>query len=231
MSTPENAEVLDLVLVPRAGLTVVPVHDELVVYDGTGDGNLHRLDPRAALVWQLLDGTATVRQTALEIAEAVGADPIQVTADVASLVRDLRDLNLVATPGSKPARRRARASRAPSSDDDASEAEPAQQTSGVLVMKRTPCFAALEAEGWHATDAVSAGPYVVGIRTSDESTRALVRTRFEPLLDPVTVADPNFSQRPAVAAAPGRPGQLAQVYAGCTLAGRHRTTVAALSQL
>ena len=98
-------------------------------------------------------------------------------------------------------------------------------------MRRTPCFAALEAEGWHATDAVTAGPYVVGIRTSDESTRSLVRTRFEPLLDPATVADPNFSLRPAVAAAPGRPAQLAQVYAGCTLVGRHRTTAAALSQL
>ena len=52
-------------------------------------------------------------------------------------------------------------------------------------MKRTPCSVALEAEGWHATDAVRAGPYVVGIRTSDEATRAAVHTRFESLLDPV----------------------------------------------
>ena len=110
MSTPQTADVLDLVLVPRAGLTVVPVLDELVVYDRTGAGTLHRLDPRAALVWQLLDGTATVRQTAAEIAEAVGADPRQVTSDVASLVADLRDLNLVVTAASRPARRRARAS-------------------------------------------------------------------------------------------------------------------------
>jgi hypothetical protein len=64
MSASETDDVLDLVLVPRAGLTVVPVHDELVLYDRTGDGTLHRLDPRAALVWQLLDGTATVRTSA-----------------------------------------------------------------------------------------------------------------------------------------------------------------------
>jgi hypothetical protein len=235
VSTPQTADVLDLVLVPRAGLTVVPVLDELVVYDRTGAGTLHRLDPRATLVWQLLDGTATVRQTASDIAEAVGADPRQVTSDVAALVGDLRDLNLVVTAASRPARRRARASADGDADggaDDASEADPATyQTGGVLTMKRTPCSVALEAEGWHATDAVRAGPYVVGIRTSDEATRAAVHARFASLLDPETVADANFSLRPATSAARGQTAQLAQVYAGCSLVGRHRTTTEALSQL
>lgn len=232
MSGSDDDTLLDAVLVPRKGLTVVPVQDELVVYDRTGGGNLHRLDPRAALVWQLLDGTATVRETAAEIADAVGADPGQVTADVATLVRDLIDLNLVVEHGSTAGQRRPRGSTDEAGDDDASEDDPARTPpDGVIRMRRSPCYAALEAEGWHATDAVTAGPFVVGIRTSDEAARAAVRARFAQILNPNTEVDPNFSLRPAVAAAPGQPAQLAQVYAGCSLVGRYRTTEAALTQL
>ena len=232
MSRSGDDAVLDAVLVPRKGLTVVPVQDELVVYDRSGEGQLHRLDPRAALVWRLLDGTATVRQTAAEIAEAVGADPAQVTADLAALVGNLAELNLVVPAVTATARRRSRGSTDVGADDDPAEGEPAgRPPDGVIRMKRTPCYLALEAQGWHATDAVAAGPFLVGVRTSDHVAQAAVRDRFEHVLTPGAEVDPNFSLRPAVDAAPGQPAQLAQLFAGCTLVGRHRTTEAALTQL
>jgi hypothetical protein len=61
---------------------------ELVLYNPV-DHRIHHLDRTGALVWQLLDGTATVGELVDDIAEAFGAPAEQIEADVADILTSL----------------------------------------------------------------------------------------------------------------------------------------------
>jgi PqqD family protein of HPr-rel-A system len=85
----------------RGDLTLVECEDgEALVFDPE-TGGVHLLNAEAALVFRLCDGTASVQQTAAEIAEEFGLPRTEVERQVRLVVRDLRRNRLLA-----PTRRR-----------------------------------------------------------------------------------------------------------------------------
>jgi PqqD family protein of HPr-rel-A system len=74
---------------------VADLGDELVVYDPAG-GGLHYLNPSAAIVFQLLDGTATLKQTAAEIADELDLPVEDVDRQVRATTKMLRKQGLLA---------------------------------------------------------------------------------------------------------------------------------------
>jgi hypothetical protein len=83
---------LDRVLVARGEADAVVLDQEAVVLV---DGELHLLNPTAALVWGCCDGTASVRSVAAELAGAFAADPDAVAADVVAVAGELARRGLV----------------------------------------------------------------------------------------------------------------------------------------
>jgi coenzyme PQQ synthesis protein D (PqqD) len=73
----------------RSNVELVEIDDEAILYDPVRD-DVHRLSSTAALTVQLCDGTATVHQTATELAAAYGRDPADMERDVRTMVRWLR---------------------------------------------------------------------------------------------------------------------------------------------
>ncbi len=80
-------------LAPAEDATSVAVADEQFVFN-TLRGSVHRLSGTAATVWQILDGRASLLVLADELAEAYGADPVMVLADLERLGGQLTTLGL-----------------------------------------------------------------------------------------------------------------------------------------
>lgn len=78
----------------RGDLTLVELDQEAVVYDPLS-GLVHYLNPMASLVFQLCDGTATVKETVADLAEANEVEPDAIGADVRRLIKQFRDTGLV----------------------------------------------------------------------------------------------------------------------------------------
>lgn len=78
----------------RADLTVVELDGEAVIYDEI-NGDLHRLNPTATLVFSLLDGSATVEDLALDIAKAYGMPVDEITAQVRELANQFAASHLL----------------------------------------------------------------------------------------------------------------------------------------
>jgi nucleoside-diphosphate-sugar epimerase len=78
----------------RDELAVVEIGDELVVYDPFHD-RVHHLNPSAALVFGLCDGTATMKETASELAEVTGQPAEEVEQQIRKLVRGFRRSELL----------------------------------------------------------------------------------------------------------------------------------------
>jgi PqqD family protein of HPr-rel-A system len=78
----------------RTDLTVVQLDGEAVIYDEVS-GELHHLNPSATLVFDLLDGTATVKELAADVAEAFGLSSGEVESQIRVLVRRFRALGLL----------------------------------------------------------------------------------------------------------------------------------------
>ncbi len=78
----------------RSDLTVVELDQEAVVYDPVS-GLVHYLNPMASLVLQLCDGTATVKETTAELAEANEVEPEAIAADIRKLIKQFRNAGLV----------------------------------------------------------------------------------------------------------------------------------------
>jgi hypothetical protein len=78
----------------RADLTAVDVDGELVIYDDSRR-RLHRLNPSATILWNCLDGSATLREIADDIAEALATDPDSVLSDIVALAAHLEDEGLL----------------------------------------------------------------------------------------------------------------------------------------
>jgi PqqD family protein of HPr-rel-A system len=78
----------------REDVTLVEIDQEAVVYDPLS-GLVHYLNPMASLVLQLCDGTATVRETIHELAEAQEEDEAVIGPQVQALVRGFRRMGIV----------------------------------------------------------------------------------------------------------------------------------------
>jgi len=78
----------------RSDLAVVEVDGEAVIYD-QADGAIHHLNPTATLVLKLLDGSATAKELAADIAEAYDLSPQEVERQVRALIREFRKSNLL----------------------------------------------------------------------------------------------------------------------------------------
>jgi hypothetical protein len=85
-----------LVLVRRRPPLVewVEIEGEAVVWNAEQDA-LHRLDRTATLVFQLCDGTASLAQTAADLADAFGQPVTSVHADVVRCATTLAEAGLV----------------------------------------------------------------------------------------------------------------------------------------
>jgi hypothetical protein len=76
------------VLSPGSDVHEVALGDEKVLYVPESE-SLQHLDPLATLVWDCLRPPAPVADIAADLAEAFGADPALVTADVVALLQGL----------------------------------------------------------------------------------------------------------------------------------------------
>jgi hypothetical protein len=83
----------------RDDLTVVELDGEAVIYDEI-NGDLHRLNPTATLVFSLLDGSATLEELAHDIADAYSMPVDEVIVQVRELAEQLAASHLLV--GSEP---------------------------------------------------------------------------------------------------------------------------------
>lgn len=72
----------------RDHVTFVAVEDEAILHDGD-QGTLHLLDPIAALVCRLFDGSATLAQLADDLAAAFEVPRDRIEGDVVAMTADL----------------------------------------------------------------------------------------------------------------------------------------------
>ncbi len=80
--------------VTRTDVAAVEVDGEWVVYDPrTGDTAV--LNPSAATIWAMLDGSVTAAEVSEEIAQAHGLEPAEVAAQVRELIGDLAERGLL----------------------------------------------------------------------------------------------------------------------------------------
>ena len=78
----------------REDVTLVELDQEAVVYDPLS-GLVHYLNPMASLVLQLCDGSTTVKETIVELAEAQEVEPDVLEKPIRSLVADFRKVGIV----------------------------------------------------------------------------------------------------------------------------------------
>jgi len=83
----------------RDDLTVVELDGEAVIYDDR-NGDLHRLNPTATLVFSLLDGSSTVDELARDLGEAYSEPVGEIGGQLRSLVLRFGDSHLLV--GSEP---------------------------------------------------------------------------------------------------------------------------------
>jgi PqqD family protein of HPr-rel-A system len=79
----------------RADLTVVELDGEAVIYDER-NGDLHRLNPTAALVFSLLDGSSTVDELARDVSQAFSMPVAEIEEQLHALVVQLDESQLLA---------------------------------------------------------------------------------------------------------------------------------------
>jgi hypothetical protein len=90
---PEQERVPPLKPKTRADLAISDFGDELVVCEPSGQ--IHYMNPSAATVFRLCDGTGTPAELAADIADAYGLPAGQIESDVAELVRTFRRQGLL----------------------------------------------------------------------------------------------------------------------------------------
>jgi hypothetical protein len=77
----------------REDVLEIDFDDGLIIYDR--DANLvHHLNPSAALVWRMCEGTASVGELVQVIVEVLGSSRHEVKAQVTDLLRELDELGL-----------------------------------------------------------------------------------------------------------------------------------------
>lgn len=86
----------------RADVLELDMGDGVILYNS--DSSLvHHLNPTAAVVWQVLDGVATIERLADEIADEYGLPVENVGMQIKSLIAELDAMGLVEDAGSEAA--------------------------------------------------------------------------------------------------------------------------------
>jgi hypothetical protein len=78
-------------------LASVELDGEIVIYDEE-DNSIHHLNPTASLVWKSCDGTSTVRELAIDFAEAFDVPEPKMERDLRQIIRQMADSKLMETP-------------------------------------------------------------------------------------------------------------------------------------
>jgi hypothetical protein len=78
----------------RRDLAVVELDGEVVIYNDD-DGSLHHLNPTASIVFSCFDGTATIRELSIDLAEAFSMPADEIERQVRTLQRDFRKKGLL----------------------------------------------------------------------------------------------------------------------------------------
>lgn len=91
--TPEE---IDLDHAPRRRLDVtsVEIDEDLMLYE-PDSGDLHKLNAMAALLWERMDGSLTLREFVAALDEAVDEDVERVQRDVLAYTRELARAGLL----------------------------------------------------------------------------------------------------------------------------------------
>jgi PqqD family protein of HPr-rel-A system len=79
----------------RADLTFVQIEDEAILYDPESV-RLHHLNPSAALIFQLCDGSGSVKELARDIAEELGLPHEETLQQVRQVVGHFRHSGILA---------------------------------------------------------------------------------------------------------------------------------------
>jgi hypothetical protein len=79
---------------PSPAVEWVEVDGEIVAWNADGE-SLHLLDPIASLVFQLMDGEATLEVTIADLGEAFGRPPEQIGPDVLRCAASLEEMGLL----------------------------------------------------------------------------------------------------------------------------------------
>lgn len=87
---------IDATLAPelRPEVSAVVLDGEAVLYD-EWTGRVHLLNPSGSVALQLLDGETTIGEIGAALAEATGADEIEVTGDVIAMTRMLAEVGVL----------------------------------------------------------------------------------------------------------------------------------------
>jgi hypothetical protein len=90
MSVPITTDQVDgeFAPVPAPWVRVVPIESEAILIDEKEE-RLHALDVAGALVWLCLDGTSSLNEIAVDLAEEFGAPVDRVRSDIVGLARQL----------------------------------------------------------------------------------------------------------------------------------------------
>jgi PqqD family protein of HPr-rel-A system len=83
----------------RAGVSIVDIDGEAVVYDIPSGGQIHYLNHSAALVLDLCDGTSTIGEMARAIAEVYEMPAEEVEKQVRETVENLEAVGLLLPDG------------------------------------------------------------------------------------------------------------------------------------
>jgi PqqD family protein of HPr-rel-A system len=78
----------------RADLAVVELDGEAVIYDET-TGNLHHLNPTATIIFNLFDGTSTVKELAGLIEDEFQIPSQEVERQIRDLIKEFRQAGLL----------------------------------------------------------------------------------------------------------------------------------------
>ncbi|MGH9297048.1 MAG: PqqD family protein [Acidimicrobiales bacterium] len=84
----------DFVARRREGVVSVEIEGDVILYDEERELS-HLLNPSGAIIWQLLDGEASLEELVVDLAEAFHVDTGTVESDVLTLVRELGRRGLI----------------------------------------------------------------------------------------------------------------------------------------
>ncbi len=192
----------------RDAIASVEIDGEAVCYD-TASGEVHVLNPAAALVWDCLQVPGTIREIVDDLVAELGLDRGVVSSDVLDAVARMVANGLVV-----------------GANDDAVLAE--ERAPEPVPERRyipevpTTCMAKVDDLGWAGSISVQAGTLVLGVRANSEETLALLR---EILHDHLVVDDdtpPNYSVSLAPPSSGSGKRELHVLYRSCELTIRSR---------